>query len=179
MGKALAFYASQRIKMNRLKIKAEDPIKEEDGVKISCIIHKNRFAGKHNPFTKCNYYATYEGGIDTLICLPDMLVDAGILRKAGAWLYYEDENGNPLTVAGTECKFGSKGAFINETRSNEEFAKIFIDMLGPLSQSQTKEEVDAAQKELDKISEEMSEIAREGEISDINEMLDENSEECV
>ena len=45
-GKALAFYASQRIKMNKNKIMAADPIKEEEGVKISCIIHKNRFAGR-------------------------------------------------------------------------------------------------------------------------------------
>ena len=118
-GKALAFYASQRIRMGQKKIMAGDPIKEEEGVKIGCIIKKNRFAGKHNPYTKCDYYATFANGIDSIIPMPQMLLNAGIVRQAGAWWYYEDTDGQPFTVGGTLCKFNSKNTFLDALRNNK------------------------------------------------------------
>ena len=122
-GRALAFYSSIRVRMNSLKIDKTDPILDTEGVKISCIVRKNRFAGKHNPFTKCTYYAKYDGGIDNIVILPTLLSDAGIMRQAGAWWYYEDENKNILTVNGMECKFKSKNAFIDALRDNEVLLK--------------------------------------------------------
>ena len=176
-GKALAFYASQRIKMNRNKIMKEDPIGEEEGVKISCIIHKNRFAGKWNPFMKCIYYATYRNGIDSICCLPGILVEAGIVRLAGSWHYYEDENGVPITLHGTLCKFKSKGAFTDALRANEALQQEFINMLGKLSKSQTQEEIDAVKHETALIEQEVAEIIeREDEATDIEELLESNQQ---
>lgn len=117
-GRALAFYSSVRVRMNALKIDKSDPITDTEGVKISCIVRKNRFAGKHNPFTKCTYYARYNSGIDNIVPLPALLSEAGIVRQAGAWWYYEDENGQPLTVGGIECKFKSKNDFLDALRNN-------------------------------------------------------------
>ena len=174
-GKALSFYASQRIKMNRNKIMAADPISEEEGVKISCIIHKNRFAGKNNPFTKCIYYATYENGIDSICCLPAMLAETGIVRQAGSYFYYEDHSGEVITIDGILCKFKSKGAFTDALRENDALKREFIGKLGSLAKSQTQEEIKAAQYEAALIESEIAEIEREDEAADINEILDSNT----
>lgn len=115
-GKAIPFFASQRIRMNNLKIMAADPISEDEGVKISCIAYKNRF-GKQG--AKCTYYANYQTGIDNIVVLPALLQEAGIVRQAGAWWYYEDENGQPLIINGIECKFKSKNDFLNALRTND------------------------------------------------------------
>ena len=120
-GKALGFYASQRISMRKVKVQAGDPIKEEDGVKINTSSVKNRYANGTNPYKRCTYYANYGKGIDRLVCLPDILEREGVMRKAGAWYYWEDENGQPITVAGVLCKFQGKNALLDTLRTNEEF----------------------------------------------------------
>lgn len=132
-GRALAFYASIRVRMNALKIDKSDPINDTEGVKISCIVRKNRFAGKHNPYTKCVYYARYDTGIDNIVTLPALLQEAGIVRQAGAWWYYEDENGQPLTVGGLECKFKSKNDFLESLRNNETLRNELMMKLDNLS----------------------------------------------
>lgn len=176
-GKALAFYASQRIKMNRNKIMAADPIKEEEGVKISCIIHKNRFAGKHNPFTKCIYFATYENGIDSTVALPQLLLDAGIMRVKGSWWYYEDAQGNIMTVNGTQCKFQSKNAFLDALRTND---VLYNELLGKLNGTGIHEDLSDEEKaEIEKENAEvnalMDDINRQEAADDINDILEQNT----
>lgn len=115
-GRAIPFYMSQRVRMNSIKIMASDPIKDTEGVKISCIVQKNRFG---YPGAKTTYYANYKTGIDNIVVLPALLQEAGIVRQAGAWWYYEDENKQPLTVGGIECKFKSKNDFLDALRNND------------------------------------------------------------
>ena len=43
-GRALGFYASQRIKLNANKVQKEDPITADEGIKVSCIVHCLRYA---------------------------------------------------------------------------------------------------------------------------------------
>lgn len=174
-GKALAFYASQRIKMNRNKIMAADPIKEEEGVKISCIVHKNRFAGKNNPFTKCVYYATYANGIDSVCCLPTLLLDAGIMRQAGAWWYYEDAQGQLITIDGIVGKFSSKNNFLDTLRTNEAWYNEMINRLGGgLASCQSAEEIAAVEAENAQINAIMDEVNRIEAADDIEEVLGNN-----
>lgn len=175
-GKALAFYASQRIKMNRNKIMAADPIKEEEGVKISCIIHKNRFAGKNNPFTKCIYYATYANGIDSVCCLPALLLDAGIMRQAGAWWYYEDAQGQLITLDGITGKFSSKNNFLDVLRTNDVWYNEMTSRLsGGLASVQNSEEIAAIEEENAQINALMDEVNRIEAADDINDILEQNS----
>ena len=115
-GRAIPFYMSQRVRMNSIKIMASDPIKDTEGVKISCIVQKNRFG---YPGAKTTYYANYKTGIDNIVVLPTLLQEAGIVRQARAWWYYEDENKQPLTVGGIECKFKSKNDFLDALRNND------------------------------------------------------------
>ena len=176
-GKALAFYASQRIKMNRNKIMAADPIKEEEGVKISCIVHKNRFAGKNNPFTKCIYYATYANGIDSVIPMPALLLEAGIMRQAGAWWYYEDAQGQLITVDGIVGKFSSKNNFLDVLRTNEAWYNEMISRLsGGLASSQTTEEMAEVEAENAEINALMDEVNRLEAAEDINDILEQNEQ---
>lgn len=176
-GKALAFYASQRVKMNRNKIMAADPINEEDGVKISCIIHKNRFAGKHNPFTKCVYYATYANGIDSTVSLPQLLLNAGIMRQAGAWWYYEDAQGQLITIDGIVGKFSSKNNFLDTLRTNENWMNEMTTRLnGGLSMAQEAEEIAEIEAENAQLNAEMDQVLREEEAADINEILEQNEQ---
>ena len=176
-GAALRFYSSQRIKMNRNKIMAADPIKEEEGVKISCIVHKNRFAGKNNPFTKCIYYATYANGIDSVCCLPALLLEAGIMRQAGAWWYYEDMQGQLITIDGIVGKFSSKNNFLDTLRTNEKWYNEMVSKLnGGLATIQSTEEIAEVEAENAQINAIMDEVNRMEAADDINEVLEQNNQ---
>lgn len=175
-GKALAFYASQRIRMNAVKVMAADPIKEDEGVKISCIIKKNRFAGLNNPFTKCTYYATFANGIDSTIPMPALLLEAGVMQNRGAWWYYNDANSNPITIDGITGKFGSKNAFLEVLRTNKVWYNEMLNKLtGNLSESQTVIEMEESKAELQAQNEMMDEINRNDAAEDLEEALKANS----
>ena len=174
-GKALAFYASQRIRMNNNKVMAADPIKEDEGVKISCIIKKNRFSGAKNPFTKCTYYATFENGIDSIVPMPAMLLEAGIMRTKGSWWYYEDENGNLITLDGIEGKFNSKGAFLELLRRNKVWYNTMLNKLtGNMSETQTVYEIAETEAEMAEINKTMHAVQYEEACDELEESLTEN-----
>ena len=174
-GKALAFYASQRIRMNQKKIMAGDPIKEEEGVKIGCIVKKNRFAGKNNPFTKCDYYATFENGIDSVIPLPTLLLANGVMRNAGAWWYYEDAQGQLITIDGIPGKFKSKNAFLDVLRTNKAWYDEMLSKLsGNLSSDQDDVEMQEIEQENNEINDLMDEVLRTEEAADIANVLESN-----
>lgn len=158
-GRALAFYASIRIRVSKLKLMAADPIKETEGLKVHCKVWKNRFAGKHNPYTECDYYARYETGIDNIVAMPQMLLEAGIVRQAGAWWYYEDENGTPIKLAdGTECKFSSKNNFLDAIKSNSLLRETLENELNGIKpKSVSAEEIDAINQQKANIEKAMAE----------------------
>ena len=165
-GRAIPFYMSQRVRMNSLKIMAADPIKEGEGVKISCIVQKNRFG---NPGAKTTYYANYQTGIDNIVVLPTLLQEAGIVRQAGAWWYYEDENGQPIVFNGLECKFKSKNEFLETLRNNEALKDELINRLenvGMKTESVSEEEMAEIIAENKAIESEMARIADEHALDD-------------
>ena len=142
-GRALAFYADQRIRMSALKIQASDPITANEGVKIHCIVQKNRRAGKHNPNTECTYYALFDQGIDSTVSIPQILADNGIFEVSGRWWYYPSKD-NVQTIAGVECKFGSKQELQNLLRSNEAFKEEVTKLIHVNEvSSEEKERIDA------------------------------------
>ena len=160
--------------MGQKKIMASDPIKEEDGVKIGCIVKKNRFAGKHNPYTKCDYYATFANGIDSIISMPQLLLNAGIVRQAGAWWYYEDENGKPYNIGGIECKFRSKNDFLEALHNNQILYNELLSKINGLSSAQNEEEMAEIEAENAAINAEMEIIAKAEMSEDINDILNAN-----
>lgn len=132
-GKAIPFYANQRVEFRREKIRSEDVITEDDGVKIKCKVSKNRWS-VGNPFKVCNYYALYQKGIDTTSELCSVLFKEGILLKGGAWFRYEDiETGDPkvLKINGEDivCKWNGNAKVIECFRQYPEVEQFFVDLL--------------------------------------------------
>lgn len=96
-GRALAFYSSLRFGMNNLKLQDADPITAEDGLKLNARVAKNRCV-YDNPYKKCEFYVLYGVGVDKITEIIDKAPEANILRKAGAWFYYEKEDGELITA---------------------------------------------------------------------------------
>jgi len=89
-GNALKFYAAIKIKLSRAG-------KEQDGqdvvgIKTRAEIEKNVGETMH----KCFFHITYGQGIDELRGLLDL--DTSIVRMAGSWCKYIDENGEEQTL---------------------------------------------------------------------------------
>lgn len=128
-GAALKYYSTQRIAMRRGSIDEKtSPIKREEGIRVCLRVHKNRVA-KGNPYVVGEYHAIYGKGIQSIFELPDLLVEQGILRKAGSWHYWDDENGEPREVAGVLCKFKSRAALIEALEENEELRQALEHIL--------------------------------------------------
>jgi recombination protein RecA len=162
-GKALAFYASQRINMRKVKLQAADPISEDQGLKITSKVVKNRLANR-NPYTKCDYYAIYGEGIDAVSEMPDILEREGLLRKSGAWYYWEDVNGKVINLDGLECKFRSRTALVEALKGNAKLKEEFEKMLDQAlfsgkakATSMTAEEVSAAEEQNKKVEQALAE----------------------
>ena len=97
-GRALSYYASLRFGMNSLKLQESDPITKDEGLKIGARVAKNRCV-YDNPYKKCEYYVIYGEGVDKLYEVMENAPEAGILRKAGSWFYYEKEDGELIEAA--------------------------------------------------------------------------------
>lgn len=148
-GRSLAFFASQRVRMSKLKIVAADPISEEQGVKIGFSVQKNRQAGVHNPFTKGEYYATFAHGIETIVIIPALAEESGVVKHGGAHWYYTNN-------AGEELHFKSKNDFLEVLRNDEALRNEILDKIE--AKSQTQEEIDEAIRAQNKIDKEGQEI---------------------
>ena len=86
-GKALKFYASQRIEVqNKGQVKEGD---EVIGFKQQIMTVKNKVVP---PFKKIENEIIYGKGVDNLSGLIEALVFEEILVKAGAWFAYEGTN---------------------------------------------------------------------------------------
>lgn len=98
-GRALAFWASLRMGLNKLQFEeAEQKIYPNDQfMKVGMRIAKNRCV-YDNPYKKGQYIVEYGVGVDKLTDIIEKTPDAGIVRKSGSWFYYEQEDGE-LIVA--------------------------------------------------------------------------------
>ena len=176
-GKAVAFYASQRVEMKREKLMSGEPINENDGLKIRCKVTKNRLS-KGNPFKICYYYAIYEKGIDGTLELGTVLTREGILTKKGAWLRLENEEGDVIKVPSdngdVEAKWNGNANFVKFVKENDS-ARIFFEKLlekkmaeGKVGVALTSEEIQAIRDEDLAINDQMISIDKivEKEIED-------------
>lgn len=161
-GKALGFYADQRIRMSNLKIQAADPIAFEEGVKINNKVKKNRMAGTHCPYTECTYYALFDKGIDSIVSMPSILKEQGILKVKGAHWYYCDDNDNVITLDGIEGHFSSKQNLLDTLRENKIWYNEMLNRInGVKPEQQTEEEIEEAINEEKALNEEFASLMEE------------------
>ena len=161
-GRALGFYASQRIHMRRVKQDANDPITLEEGVKIHCKTIKNRFA-KGNPFTTCDYFARYNEGIDRELEVINILERENLISKKGAWFRLLDEEGNTLVLDGFECVWQGKNnlteSFKNNNAVKEYINGLLESLLGDIkTKSLSNDEIEQIMKEEKELEKEFKEL---------------------
>ena len=117
-GRALRYYSSQRITLNKVKLQAADPMTQEEGIKVNVYVKKNRYADGKNPYTKCSYYARYGQGIDNIITIPDRLIESGAVHVKGAWYSILDSEGNVEIIDSITCKFNGKAKFVKAIKES-------------------------------------------------------------
>lgn len=123
-GKALKYYASQRVRFNKVKVDKADPILNEEGIKVNCFVLKNRAASGNSPYTKCSYFARYGKGIYNLGTMSTLLIKYNILQSSAAWLSVIDKDtGEVEEFKGIKCKWNGRKCFVEAMEQNEELCK--------------------------------------------------------
>lgn len=130
-GKALAFFATQRMELRKVKVQKEDGITEDEGIKINVSIRKNRPA-RDNPYKTTSYTALFGTGIDAVRELAQLVQDAGF-ATTGSWIYMSKEGTASKDHfdewKGQELKFNGKAKFLDFIRHDEEFQEYIKSLL--------------------------------------------------
>jgi recombination protein RecA len=131
-GRALAFYASLRFGMNSLKLQDSDPISADEGLKLNARVAKNRCV-YDNPYKKCEFYVIYGVGVDKLTEIIEKGPEAGVLRKAGAWYYYEKEDGELIEADRAVVKGKDQKKVPLKFQGKTVFREFLVRILGSLN----------------------------------------------
>lgn len=133
-GRALSFYATQRIAMRKVKVEKADGITEEEGIKVSCRISKNRIS-RDNPYKAAKYIALFGKGIDRIRGLAEMAVDNEVVEQSGSWLYYPNKSSIATLPDGNLAKWQSFAKFLDYIKENPDFFLEIKDILENKSKS--------------------------------------------
>lgn len=87
-GNALKYYASQRLKINRIGSTTSGSKYDSKGNKTQVQVIKNKLA---SPFKTAEFPITFGIGIDRVEEIVNLAAEDGIIKKGGAWFTYEDQ----------------------------------------------------------------------------------------
>lgn len=87
-GLRIRYHSMLTVRLNRLKVAAEDPIKPEEGIKVSVIVEKNHCIPQEFQYKKFVYYAIYNEGIETILSTLQLAIEQKVIQRRGAHLYY-------------------------------------------------------------------------------------------
>lgn len=161
MGKALGFYASQRISMRRVKLDSNDHITAEEGLKINCKTIKNRFC-KGNPFRTCSYYAIYNKGIDNDLEVINILERNESIQKNRSWFSVIDNKNNILNIDGKVFKWQGKTNLLNDFKNDKVVRDYLLGLVenldGNASISLDADEIEKIKKDEENLNNEMKNL---------------------
>lgn len=144
-GLRIRYHSMLTVRLNRLKITAEDPIGPEDGVKISVIVEKNHCVPQMFPYRKFTYYAIYNEGIETIFSTLQLAIEQGIIQRRGAHLYYygsrNPDKDEPI------YHWTSKSDFRQYMKEHPDILEEFTNKVQHKSETLSKEEISAIQAE--------------------------------
>lgn len=147
-GKAIAYASVLTLDLRKRAVLDTDPISREEGVKIGVTVKKNHVLPDKNPYVKTEYYAIFGKGIEQILSTMQLAIDEGILRKAGAWIKQEDENGEVQKWNGEELNFQGKEKFRLFCKEHPDYLEALKDMIkGTTVKFQSEEEVEKNKKE--------------------------------
>lgn len=113
-GKALAFFASQRLEMRKVKAEAGDGVKDDEYIKMVCKVKKNRFA-KKNPYLQTTIFGRYGYGIDVSMEILELAIEQNIIEKRGGGNYLY------ITPDGKEQKWRGSSVLMSYIDENPSF----------------------------------------------------------
>lgn len=120
-GKAIIYGSSIIVDMRKNSISDGDPIKKEEGVKISFSVRKNHVITDRYPYVKTEYYGIFGQGTEQYLELIELAIENGLLIKSGAFIKVPDENGDPLVVNGEKMQWQGTAKFRQYCIDHKEF----------------------------------------------------------
>ena len=94
--------------MRKQTVLDTDPIKKDEGMKIMISVRKNHISPRIYPYVKVPHYVIYGQGTEQILTTLDQCLKQGILRQAGAWIYWDDK----------ELKWNGKEDFRNSMKQD-------------------------------------------------------------
>lgn len=142
-GEAYKYWASVILRLSKHSLQAGDPLGKDEGLKIGYIVKKNHCTpGAKNQYCKGEYFVRFGEGTDEVAPAIDAAIEAGILERHGAWLWWmtpgEDE---------PRQKFKSKADFISTMKADEELWKEFYALIQGDQEGLSAEEIEAIEAE--------------------------------
>lgn len=148
-GISIKYGAMLIVDMRKRSIQESDPIKREDGMKISLTVKKNHVVTDRFPYVKTEYYAIYGQGIEVYLEVLDLAIKQGVLVKNGAFIKLPDEEGNAKVINGEKMQWQGSAKFRTYCVENPDFfEKIKLMIKGDVVEM-TEEEIEEIKEELE------------------------------
>lgn len=147
-----------------------DPIAPEEGIKVNVHIEKNHCVPNRYPYVKFSYFAVYGEGIEKILSTLDLAIRQGVLRRAGAHIYWEEPRSDQ-----PRYHWVSKNDFRTFMREHHEVLQELMNLVKRQGEQLSVEEVEEIQKQ----EEEILETAEELHLLEDSDDIEDQAEETI
>lgn len=147
-----------------------DPIAPEEGIKVNVHIEKNHCVPNRYPYVKFSYFAVYGEGIEKILSTLDLAIRQGVLRRAGAHIYWEEPGSDQ-----PRYHWVSKNDFRTFMREHPEVLQELMNLVKRQGEQLSVEEVEEIQKQ----EEEILETAEELHLLEDSDDMEDQAEETM
>jgi recombination protein RecA len=161
-GRALSFYASQRVGMRKVKLDKADGISDDEGMKVSARVAKNRLANG-NPYKACKYTAIYGEGIDRVRGVALTAQENGIV-EGSSWIYYPSKDMMAKMPDNTDARWNGMGKFVDYLKQNPDFVELLQNQIEAKAKAGAIKVESLTQEEIDAIEQMEADLAKDEEL---------------